>query len=309
MTPPAAASPPTRLNPKPNQPMIQPTQLPTVRKSLMATTTQSSPWLTGIIAGLSLTAAHGADWNGSSSSDWNTAASWTPGGDPNGAHAIVNTNSPNRAIINANMSGTPIDINVGSVSGSNTRLDHLTGNGQTGAGNWMFVGRGGGTGVYNLANTAGTGGPLTGFSAGTGSMNVRGRLIIGGENSAGSIGTVNVHTSGTLTVRDNLLIGTGNATSSDTGTLNIDSGLMTTGNWTEIGRGGANCKGYINISGGRASASSPAAASSPPSLAPTDSSVSATTMAPRVSWKSPAPTRSSTSPMKSGSATTTHPAS
>jgi fibronectin-binding autotransporter adhesin len=274
--------------------MIQPTQLPTVRKSLMATTTQSSPWLTGIIAGLSLTAAHGADWNGSSSTDWNTAANWTPGGDPNGAHAIVNTNSPNRAIINANMSGTPIDINVGSVSGSNTRLDHLTGNGQTGVGNWMFVGRGGGTGVYNLANTAGTGGPLTGFSAGTGSMNVRGRLIIGGENSAGSIGTVNVHTSGTLTVRDNLLIGTGNATSSDTGTLNIDSGLMTTGNWTEIGRGGANCKGYINISGGRASASSPAAASSPPSLAPTDSSVSATTMAPRVSWKSPAPTRSST---------------
>jgi len=230
--------------------MILPSQLPTVRASLMATASQSPLLLTGILAGLSLTAAHAADWNGASNNDWNTPGNWNPAGVPSNAHAIINTNTPNRAIINANMSATPVDINVGSVSGANTRLDHLTGTGQTGVGNWMFVGRGGGTGVYNLANTATPGTGLTAYSTGTGSMNVRGRMIIGGENSAGSIGTANVNTSGSLVVRDNLLIGSGTATSTDTGTLNLDAGLMTTGSWTEIGRGGPNCKGYINIAGG-----------------------------------------------------------
>ncbi|MEK7950784.1 beta strand repeat-containing protein [Luteolibacter soli] len=223
--------------------MIQPTRTLSVRESLMATA--SHRLLTGLVAGLSITTLHAVDWNGSASQDWNTAANWTPSGVPNGANAVVKVATPNYAKISADMTGTPVDIIVGADSGANSRLDHISGTGNTGNGNWMFVGRNSGTGVYNLANTAGTGGTYTGFGLGSGTMNVKGRLYVSGNSGTGSTGTVRVNTSGTLAIGAHLEI----ATNTSTGSFLLDAGTVTVGDWMEIGNG-TGCNGTFNMSGG-----------------------------------------------------------
>ena len=191
-------------------------------------------------------------WNGSTSSDWNTAANWdggvVPTKTPGNQHAVVNTNSPNIATISADIV-SPVDIFVG-IGGATARLDHTAGVASTGGGNWMFIGHSGGTGTLNVANTAGSGGTYTGYGQGTGSMTASGRLYIGGQTGSGSTGTVNIHTTGTFTVGNHVEIGT----NTSTGTLNIDSGALNTGvaggdSWFEIGNGGG-CSGTLNISGG-----------------------------------------------------------
>ena len=116
----------------------------------------------------------------------------------------------------------------------------------------FLVGTDGGTGTYNLANTAGVGGPLTGFATGTGSISVGGggRLYVGGvENPQGGIGTMNINTTGTITVPNDLAIGSGGGTGIDEHRF----GTMTTGGWNFIGRPGDNTpggNGTLNMSGG-----------------------------------------------------------
>ena len=162
-----------------------------------------------------------------------------------GQQANINILSP-VATISADIVATPVDIVVGEGPGVSGRLDHTAGNASTGAGNWMKVGRNGGTGTYNLANTAGTGGTFTGFAQGSGSMTTNGgRLYVGGEAGTGSNGTVNVNTSGTLTVSGNFQVGT----NTSVGVVNLDNGAITTGGWTEIGNG-TGCTGTLNMSGG-----------------------------------------------------------
>ncbi|HEY1120788.1 MAG TPA: autotransporter-associated beta strand repeat-containing protein, partial [Haloferula sp.] len=223
--------------------MIQPTRTLTVRESLMATA--SHRLLTGLVAGLSITTLHAVDWNGSASQDWNAAANWTPSGVPNGANAVVKVATPNYAKISATMTGTPVDIIVGADAGANSRLDHVAGTGNTGNGNWMFVGRNGGTGVYNLADTAGTGGTYSGFGLGSGTMNVKGRLYVSGNSGTGSTGTLRMNTSGTLAIGAHLEI----ATNTSTGSFFLDAGTVTVGDWMEVGNG-TGCNGTFNMSGG-----------------------------------------------------------
>lgn len=191
------------------------------------------------------------DWNGSTSSDWNTGTNWNggtvPTKIPGNQHARINTHTGNIATISASIS-SPVDIFVGDGAATNGRLDHTAGVASTGGGNWMFVGRNGGNGVYNLANTAGSGGTFTNYATGDGSMFVVGgeaNLFIGGQSGAGSTGTVNVNTLGGLTVINQIQIGT----NTSTGTLNIDAGSVTSQNWTEIGNG-AGSTGNLNMSGG-----------------------------------------------------------
>jgi len=193
-------------------------------------------------------AAFAADWNGSVSTDWNNNANWNGGGGTGGSNAVINTSTPNFASITANIVATPIDIFIGNTGGANGRVDHSAGNAQTGNGNWMFVGTGGGTGVYNLANTSGTGGTLTGFAQGTGNMTSN-RLWIGGLPWAGGgNGTVNVNTTGVFDMND-LAIGDNGGT----GVMNVDSGTINTHGWNFIGKdegGGNNAHGTLNMSGG-----------------------------------------------------------
>jgi autotransporter-associated beta strand protein len=219
----------------------------TTRATLIATAAYNTRWFARLVAGSAVlsSSALATDWEGDVSGDWNDNNNWVGDAGTIGSNATINATVPNIATISADIPGNPVDIFVGTGAGTNGRLDHTAGIAATGGGNWMFVGHNGGTGTYNLADTAGTGGSFTGFGQGTGNMNVGGRLYIGGFAGTGSNGTVNVNTTGTLAIPGQLQIGTNGST----GTLNIDSGAVTTGDWTEVGNG-AGCNGTLRIADG-----------------------------------------------------------
>ena len=183
-----------------------------------------------LVAGLS--AAHaGATWTGTLSQDWNENANWG-GTAPSGNLVINNAGVGVFPIISTDpTNGGIIDINVGLFNSNNTgRLDQRAGTLSTGVGNWMRVGVDAGcNGTYNLADTSTTGGALTGFGTGSGSLNVggssatSGRIIVGNSSSTG---TVNVNTTGTFKVEDDniaILLGDGGTS---TGNFNLDAGTV-----------------------------------------------------------------------------------
>ena len=221
--------------------------------------TAKSAFAAAIVVCLSGTSALAVDnfWTGTTSGDWNTATNWSLGrvpANPNGAptgdnfdDAAINVQTPHVATITANISATPRDIKVGLGDGTSGRVDHIAGNAGTGSGNWMFVAHGGGTGVYNLADTTGTGGVLTGYAQGSGNMTTD-RLWVGGVSWwGGGNGIVNINTSGTWNMND-LAIGINNGT----GVVNVDAGTLNTAGWNFIGKndGGGNGTGTLNMSGG-----------------------------------------------------------
>ncbi|MGA0845015.1 MAG: hypothetical protein ACO3RV_00615, partial [Luteolibacter sp.] len=189
-------------------------------------------------------------WTGSVSSSWDTDENWNQGVVPTklgNFHATINTDSPFIATISESIQA-PVDIIIGTGVGSNGRVDHTGGEASTGDGNWMFVGRNGGMGIYNLADTAGSGGSFTGYGIGSGKMIVNGALYIGGtDGAAGSNGIVNINTNSdvSLAVNGRFQVGT----NSSQGTLNLDNGSITTTEWTEFGNG-VGCTGTLNMSGG-----------------------------------------------------------
>ncbi|MES2476227.1 MAG: autotransporter-associated beta strand repeat-containing protein [Verrucomicrobiota bacterium] len=196
------------------------------------------------------------DGTGTVTTDWNDNGNWVGDAGTGGSPATININSP-IATISANIIATPTDILVGVAASTNGRVDHVAGAASTGNNNWMKVGQNGGIGVYNLANTAGTGGTYTGFSQGTGSLNVQGNAQLrvgGGDAGSGSNGTLNINTSGSVTVGRQLRVGT----QTSSGTLNIDNGTVNVGTagqdcWIYIGDGGAGGNGVtgtLNMSGG-----------------------------------------------------------
>ena len=188
-------------------------------------------------------------WNGNTSMAWNTAGNWADNAAPTG-NREVNTTSGNIATIAVDMTPIPVDIFVGNTATG--ILNHTAGLASTGSQNWMFVGQGTGrVGTYNLAGT-GTGGAFTNKDVGSGTMTVGGTHPTNGDlrigDGAGSVGTVNVNTSGSLIVRNDLLIG-----NVGTGTVNLDSGTVSAGAvadacWTAVGRSGGN--GTLRMSGG-----------------------------------------------------------
>lgn len=220
--------------------------LRTTRASLAATAISNTRFLAGMLAGgaiLGSSIAGAVDWNGSAGTDWNDPNNWDGAAVPSGADAAVNSIANNPAVISADISATPVDILVARGGGTTGILNHTAGTAQTGGGNWMFVGDQGGNGTYNLADTTGSGGTLTGFAQGSGTMNVGGHLRIG--TGAGSVGVVNVNTSSTLAMGSDLVVGL----SGGNGTYNQDSGTVTTGGWNLFGAD-AGTSGSVNIGGG-----------------------------------------------------------
>jgi autotransporter-associated beta strand protein len=235
---------------------------PTTRESLITTAAYNTRWFAGIVAGTAVLGSSALavnnDWTGAADNNWNNAANWAlgrvpanPNGAPTGdnfddARIPVLTNFP---VVNASPSVAPRDIKVGEGGGATGRVDHNAGTVSTGTGNWFFVGTGGGNGIYNLANTSGTGGIFTGKGLSDGSVNAGGtsgtggRLYVGG--GAGGVGVFNVNTTGTLTVRNDMVIGEAGGS----GTFNMDAGTVTTGGWNFCGAG-AGSQGFMNISGG-----------------------------------------------------------
>lgn len=207
-------------------------------------------------------------WTGATNTDWNTPTNWSLGRVPVKANgqpapndfddAVVNVNA-NFPVITADLAAVPRDIIVGQGAGVNGRVDHTAGTATTGDGNWLYIGRDAGSGVYNLANTATTGGTLTGFGLGSGSIDVgggtahtgtAGRVYVGGTEfgNTGLNGTFNVNTSGTLTIRNDLNVGTDGGN----GLMNVDAGTITTGGWNFIGKrvNKDAAVGVLNMGGG-----------------------------------------------------------
>lgn len=201
-------------------------------------------------------------WTGTTSTDWNTATNWSLGrvpANPNGNvapadtfdDAVVNISSP-VAKITANVP-TPRDFRVGQGAGTNGRVDHSAGSASTGGGNWAFIGRQGGTGVYNLADTSVVGTGVSGFGQGSGSFTCNGsRLYVGGANGETPVdgnGKFNMNTTGSLTIGSDLTVGSGTGA---VGVFNVDSGSITTGGWNFVGKNenGQGANGTLNMAGG-----------------------------------------------------------
>ena len=195
-------------------------------------------------------------WDGSDSTDWNNATNWDTNVVPSAAVATISATAPNIATITAAFAAVPNEIQIGR-AGLTGRVNHPTGSAANGANQAMVIAGGGAgsVGTYNLADTTTPGAGVSGFAMGTGSMTIggsptnNGDLIVG--DSATSTGVVNINTSGSLVVTNDLLVGRGNATSS--GTMNLENGTVTAGAvgngcWTAFGRSGG--KGSLNMSGG-----------------------------------------------------------
>ena len=184
-------------------------------------------------------------WTGAVNNDWNNPANWSLGRvpvAPNGQpapddfdDAVVNSTPANIATITANPTSTPRDIVVGTGAGSNGTVNQNAGTASTGNGNWLFIGRDGGTGTYNLT--------------GSGSINTSGRIYVCGHFGAPATGTFNINTTGTVTSGNDLNIGAAGGT----GTVNLTAGTVNVGGWLSVGRdepAGANGTGNFNQSGG-----------------------------------------------------------
>jgi autotransporter-associated beta strand protein len=211
--------------------------------------------LLGLAAvGVATHSAYG-DWVGDVSSDWNNASNW--GGDvfpttPNDA-IVNNTGGPGVfPVINGNAAFTPRDIRVGT-AGAAARVDHLSGTIGTGDGNWFFLGYLGSTPVYNLANTAGAGGALTGFAQGSGSLQIggatqNGNFLLGLDN--GTTSTLNINTTGSIT-GGGMFLG---AAGGSNGIVNLDSGTVSFSGEIQVGANffsqGSGTNNQLNVSGG-----------------------------------------------------------
>jgi autotransporter-associated beta strand protein len=180
----------------------------------------------GMVAHLALA---DSSWTGSTSQDWNDGTNWSVN-PPTGNFLINTTVAGVYPIISSTSAFAPVDIKIGT-AGFSGRLDQTAGSLNTGNGNWLFVGQGtGGVGTYNIADTASTGGSLTGFGLGSGSLNVGGTSTTSGRITAGdgsnAVGTVNMYTSGTVKVEQDdigILMGAGGTS---VGNFNLDGGTL-----------------------------------------------------------------------------------
>lgn len=204
---------------------------PITRSSLASTAFHSVRWFAGLLAGttvLGSSSAFAATWTGATSTDWNNSANWS--GAFSGSFNI-NSIPTNVATISTTISPVPTTILVGlSAPG---QVNHVGGTATVSAGQDLVLGRtGAGNGIYNLANTGQTGGALTGFGQGSGSLIIPDQIWIGGSVGAAA-GTLRIHTTGTASVGTQLLVGN----LGGTGTVLMDSGTLTVADDFEIGNG------------------------------------------------------------------------
>ncbi|MEK7949644.1 beta strand repeat-containing protein [Luteolibacter soli] len=209
-----------------------------------------------IYTGISAPVALAANWLNTGTADWNTATNWSTGRVPIKTgfndQAVIITNTGAIATISANISATPTDILVGNGAGISGRVDHTAGTAQSGTGNWIKVGNNGGTGVYNLANTAVVGTGISGFAQGTGSLTAGatgnfGQIRVGaGDGGTGNTGTFNMNTTGSITAAQ-VHVG---ATTNSNGRFNLESGTITSNGDIYVGNANAGGSGRLDISAG-----------------------------------------------------------
>ncbi|BCU79355.1 autotransporter-associated beta strand repeat-containing protein [Luteolibacter sp. LG18] len=206
------------------------------------------------VAGLSTQSARAdATWVGDTSQDWNNAANWSSDpANPTG-NFFINTATGNFPTLGASSAFTPVDLVLGDGTGNSGRFDQSSGALSlavvNASGNWMFVGRGGGTGTYNLTGDA---------SITVGKLHVGGGYYVPGGN-----GTVTVNTSGILTATStaaygyifggsgyaSINLGVGDfGANLGTGTLNLQNGTINAAGEVWVGSFGGT--GTLNMTGG-----------------------------------------------------------
>ncbi|WP_035604158.1 autotransporter-associated beta strand repeat-containing protein [Haloferula sp. BvORR071] len=184
--------------------------------------------------------------NTASDQNWDNPINWSNGHIPQvflgfDEDAVVNATTGFPVITN-DIDALPRDVLVGEAGGAG-RLDHRGGIVVSGDGNYVIVGRGGGsTGTYNLANTAAVGPGLTGFAQGSGSIFTGDQLRVGAGDGTG---TMNINTSGLIKVQGEFNMGEGGADA----TVKIDAGTIDVGSWFRVGWGG-NGVDTLNMAGG-----------------------------------------------------------
>ena len=177
-------------------------------------------------------------WQGDAVGDetnWNNPENWSLNRIPSSLNAadedaVVNIAAPFPIITATGTLAVPRDTKVGLGGGANGRVDHRAGTHSQGNTNWTFIGTAGGTGVYNLADTSVNAAGLTGFGLGSGTLNAGRRFFVGGHYDApGTMGTVNINTSGQLNIStipenddDGLWLGMGSV-----GIMNLQEGTLT----------------------------------------------------------------------------------
>ncbi len=234
---------------------------------------------TGILSLFALS-AEGALWLGTTDSDWLNPLNWDGGFVPSGVDADIKLIGDEVLTFTATISAdvpNVIDLRVAR-GGGPAILNHTAGTITSGNNNWVDVGTDGGTGSYNLADTTGSGGTLTGFAQGSGSLSTsgpEGRIYVGGVEFGGGGGTgfMNINTSGsvnawrmiigeqgtgvvnmdngTINLTNDFTVGfRTNGANSGNGTFRMSGGTLNrTGGWTTFGRDGTS-EGHFEMSGG-----------------------------------------------------------
>jgi autotransporter-associated beta strand protein len=208
-------------------------------------------------------------WSNPAQGNWFVPENWTPLGPPTGGggnHAFINNGGT--ALLDADIVGQIQDAIVGRGAGTSGTLNQTGGN-HTNSG-WVFVGQDGGTGTYNMSGTAtlSTGRIYAGLNNATGTFTMSGtasattnggdgyvlvgtgaagngtftmsggstlnseRIYVGGERGVvGGTGTMTIGTTGTITSRSDLSVGTRGGT----GQLVINSGTVNANSWMIVG--------------------------------------------------------------------------
>jgi autotransporter-associated beta strand protein len=190
-----------------------------------------------------------ATWVGDTSNDWNNAANWSSDpGNPSG-NFTINTATGNFPVVTSTPSFTPVDILIGVGAGISGRVDVVGGTLSTGAGNWIIMGRNGGTGTLNV-----TGGIVNAADIHLGRTSNTGTATVNvGGASVTSVGTFNVNAGGTVNCENDLVMAfAGN--SSTVGTVNIAAGgvfnvASTTKRWLIMSVWDST-SGVLNVDGG-----------------------------------------------------------
>ncbi len=189
--------------------------------------------------------------------DWYTPGNWTPGGPPQGGggnHAYIDAGKTVTIAQDTDGGGSGLDLQdtfVGRGTGNAGTVNHTAGAFNINNG-WVFVGMDGGTGTWNMSGTSSFSGDnriivgkdtnATGTLSLTGASSIlANRLYVGGnrgDNSTGTVGNLNINTTGTITLNSDFSVGTTGAT----GHVLMTNGTLNANSWaiigeTESGRG------------------------------------------------------------------------
>lgn len=184
--------------------------LPDLRlsKKAFATVANPSPTImrstllkTAFLAGLAGSAQAQTNWTGAASQDWTNAANWSAGVPGINSKATVNVATGNfvqiTTAVNKSATVGGNDFWIGNGAGTSGRVDINNGGSLNTNAAWMFVGNGGGSGIFNV-NSGGSYTTDNDVRFGAGSININGGTFTAAR-IVGNVGQLNVSGAGSLT--------------------------------------------------------------------------------------------------------------